>query len=274
MSHLLVEIPKEAPLKGFWVEIVAENWVKEDILYIPDNSYSSAYKRNMLIGGAEPVVENTYEEARQNVPSCRQITLKSRKLPGEVTKEKESEVSLNDESYFATTFKSLIKTNTTLSKGKEIAKRSAPGPRKAVYYLFQPLLFREKAENKLVNVDFGMPDLGNISPPSTGLKVMQWKNITREQLIYDLCGYLFHTHHEVCGTCKDCNNLMETEETLMEDFLPALYKYQRNDGSLKYATAVMFRRFREEENVIDSHSSSPNHIFVRDSYEEVLSNIK
>jgi hypothetical protein len=56
--HLLVEIPKEAPFKGCWVEIVAENWVKEDILYIPDNSYSSAYKRNMLIGGAEPVVES------------------------------------------------------------------------------------------------------------------------------------------------------------------------------------------------------------------------
>jgi hypothetical protein len=48
----------------------------------------------------------------------RQIILKSRKLPGEVTTEKDSEVSLNDESYFATTFKSSIKTNTTLSKGK------------------------------------------------------------------------------------------------------------------------------------------------------------
>jgi len=58
MSHLLVEIPKEAPLKGCWVEIVAENWVKEYIFYIPDNSYSSAYKRNMLIGGAGPVLES------------------------------------------------------------------------------------------------------------------------------------------------------------------------------------------------------------------------
>jgi hypothetical protein len=54
----------------------------------------------------------------QTGKGCRQITLKSRKLPGEVTTEKESEVSLNDESYFSTTFKSSIKTNTTLSKGK------------------------------------------------------------------------------------------------------------------------------------------------------------
>jgi hypothetical protein len=99
-------------------------------------------------------------------------------------------------------------------------------------------------------------------------------DITRDELVYDLCGYLIHTRHEVCGTCKDCNNLMETEETLMEDFLPAQYTYQRNYGSLKYATAAMFRTFREVENVIDSHFSSPNHIFVRDSYEEVLSKIR
>ncbi|KZS05454.1 Uncharacterized protein APZ42_031357 [Daphnia magna] len=140
MTILVLVNPKEAPLKGCWVEIVAENWVKEDILYITDNSYSSAYKRNMLI--------DTYEEARQNLPrakkglpilpndpsqtgrGCRQITLKSRKLPGEATTEQESDVSLNVESYFATTSKSLLKTNTTASKGKGIAKRSAPGPSK------------------------------------------------------------------------------------------------------------------------------------------------
>ena len=78
----------------------------------------------------------------------------------------------------------------------------------------------------------------------------------------------------VSPTCKDCNNLMETEETLMEDFLPAQYTYKRNYGSLKYATAAMFKTFCEVENVIDSHFSSPNQIFVRDIYEEVLSKIK
>jgi hypothetical protein len=36
----------------------------------------------------------------------------------------------------------------------------------------------------------------------------------------------------------------------------------------------MFKIFREVENVIDSDFSSPNHIFVQDSYEEVPSKIK
>jgi hypothetical protein len=58
MSHYIVEIPKDTPLEGCWIEIVAENWVKEDILYLPDDSYSAAYKLNMLIGGEEPNVES------------------------------------------------------------------------------------------------------------------------------------------------------------------------------------------------------------------------
>jgi hypothetical protein len=36
----------------------------------------------------------------------------------------------------------------------------------------------------------------------------------------------------------------------------------------------MFKIFREVKNEFDSHISSPNHIFDRDSYEEVLSKIK
>jgi len=58
-----------------------------------------------------PILPN---DPSQNGRVCRQITLKSRKLPGEVTTEQESDVSLNDESYFAS--KSLLKTNTTASK--------------------------------------------------------------------------------------------------------------------------------------------------------------
>ncbi|KAI9553656.1 hypothetical protein GHT06_021583 [Daphnia sinensis] len=78
---------------------------------------------------------------------------------------------------------------------------------------------------------------------------------TRDQLVYDLCGYLIRTRHEVCETCPDCNRLMETKESEMENFQLAQYTYQRSYGALKYAT-------------------SPDHIFVRDSYETVLSNIK
>ncbi|XP_045028039.1 uncharacterized protein LOC123466292 [Daphnia magna] len=134
----------------------------------------------MLIGGAEPVVESwesypcfkvihrfdTYEEARQNLPraekglpilpndpsqtgrGCRQTTLKSRLLPGEVTTEQESDVSLNDESYFATTSKSLLKTNTTASKGKGIVKRSAPGPSKSSLLPIPPSGLQKKKKKE------------------------------------------------------------------------------------------------------------------------------
>lgn len=97
---------------------------------------------------------------------------------------------------------------------------------------------------------------------------------TRDQLVYDLCGYLIRTRHEVCGTCSLCNALMETEETKMEDFMPAKYTFQRSFGDLKYATPAMFKTFRAVEDVIDAHFASPNHIFVRDSYDTVLENVK
>ncbi|KAI9551254.1 hypothetical protein GHT06_002298 [Daphnia sinensis] len=97
---------------------------------------------------------------------------------------------------------------------------------------------------------------------------------TRDQLVYDLCGYLIRTRHEVCETYPDCNRLMETEESEMENFQLAQYTYQRSYGALKYATVVMYKTFRAVENVIDSHFKSPDHIFVRDSYETVLSIFK
>ena len=43
--------------------------------------------------------------------------------------------------------------------------------------------------------------------------------------------------------------------------------------ALKYATKDMFKTFRAVEDVVDSHFTSPKHIFVRDSYEKVLSKI-
>lgn len=97
---------------------------------------------------------------------------------------------------------------------------------------------------------------------------------TRDQLVYDLCGYMIRTRHEVCDTCKDCNRLMETEESQMVDFMPAQYTYQRSYGALKYATVAMFKTFRAVEDVIDSHFKDANHIFVRDSYEAVMSKIQ
>lgn len=54
MSHYLVEVPKEPPLKGCWILIAAKNWIYEDVLYTPDNSYSHAYKLSLLKDGKDP----------------------------------------------------------------------------------------------------------------------------------------------------------------------------------------------------------------------------
>lgn len=63
---------------------------------------------------------------------------------------------------------------------------------------------------------------------------------------------------------------METEETKMEDFMPVKYTFKRSFGAFKYAIPAMFKTFRAVEDVIDSHFSSPNHIFFRDGYDIVL----
>lgn len=57
MSHLIVEIPKGLPSKGNWIYVVAENWIEDDVLYLPDETYSAAYKNSILKCGAPPDVE-------------------------------------------------------------------------------------------------------------------------------------------------------------------------------------------------------------------------
>lgn len=58
MSHLIVEIPKDLPSKGNWIHLVAENWIDDDALYLPDKKYSLAYKNTILKCGAPPDLEN------------------------------------------------------------------------------------------------------------------------------------------------------------------------------------------------------------------------
>ena len=41
---------------------------------------------------------------------------------------------------------------------------------------------------------------------------------TRDQLVYDLCGYMIRTRHEICHSCKEFNLLMETTKSDMENF--------------------------------------------------------
>ena len=45
MSHLIVEIPKILPLIGKWLYVAAENWIQEDILFLPNDSYVGIVKQ-------------------------------------------------------------------------------------------------------------------------------------------------------------------------------------------------------------------------------------
>jgi hypothetical protein len=60
MSHLIVGVPKILPLIGKWLYVVVENWIQEDILYLPNDSYSAAYKIQILKCGV-PRDEETWQ---------------------------------------------------------------------------------------------------------------------------------------------------------------------------------------------------------------------
>ena len=58
MSHLIVEIPKRGPGKDNWIYVIAENWIENEVLYLPDSKYSNTYKNQILKCGAPPDVES------------------------------------------------------------------------------------------------------------------------------------------------------------------------------------------------------------------------
>ena len=58
MSHLIVEIPKRGPGKDNWIHVIAENWIEDEVLYLPDSKYSNTYKNQILKCGAPPDVES------------------------------------------------------------------------------------------------------------------------------------------------------------------------------------------------------------------------
>nr|CAH0113735.1 unnamed protein product [Daphnia galeata] len=82
MVDLAAQVLKEPPLVGCWVFLVAKNWIYEDVLYTPDNSYSPAYKVGLLVNGKDPDIVtwertysfkvihefDSYEQARVNLP--------------------------------------------------------------------------------------------------------------------------------------------------------------------------------------------------------------
>jgi len=100
-------------------------------------------------------------------------------------------------------------------------------------------------------------------------------DITRDELVYDLCGYLLKTRKHVLD-CPDCARLLkaDTAEDLPEDFTACNYTIERSYGKLKLASVDMFKTFREVERAItDYFDKKGDHIYARDGYEIVLSKI-
>ncbi|KZS00864.1 Uncharacterized protein APZ42_002668, partial [Daphnia magna] len=126
-----------------------ENWIENDILFLPDNSYSAAHKIHLLKGGTHPDVVNwdrhhtfkiidtfgTYEEARLNLPRVesglpildnnntgrgqRERKKKKLTLPGESTTDFESE----NEVVSKPAPQSVVKANKHSKKSPKITSR-------------------------------------------------------------------------------------------------------------------------------------------------------
>ncbi len=65
---------------------------------------------------------------------------------------------------------------------------------------------------------------------------------TKNQGIYDVVGYVLHSRCRHILDCKECKNLMETEEHLLpQNFLAADYTAMRTHGGLKFPSIPMFK---------------------------------
>ena len=99
------------------------------------------------------------------------------------------------------------------------------------------------------------------------------KNVTNDELIYDICGYLLHSRSHVLD-CPMCKPLLKTEESqLPETFAPANYTLSRTYGYLKLASVQMFQCFKKVESLVNMHFLENKHIYVRDAFEKVIDDI-
>ncbi|XP_045034625.1 uncharacterized protein LOC123475690 [Daphnia magna] len=64
-------------------------------------------------------------------------------------------------------------------------------------------------------------------------------DVTNDELIYDICGYLLHSRSAVLE-CRKCKSLLKTEESqLPETFAPKNYTLTRTYGYLKLAKMLL-----------------------------------
>jgi hypothetical protein len=100
------------------------------------------------------------------------------------------------------------------------------------------------------------------------------KDVTRNNLIYDLCAFMFQTRGQLIS-CQECKETVVCEEAdLPDEFTAKQYTAFRNRGGLIFVTIPVFQSIREVEKIISSQFEDDGHYLVRDSYEICMSKIK
>lgn len=100
------------------------------------------------------------------------------------------------------------------------------------------------------------------------------KDEIKDELLYDLCGYLIKTRDSVWIDCSDCKKGLITKYgDLPNDFLSADYTASRNFGVLTFVTVDFFRIMQLVENVVSHFFDNSNHIYVNNCFEKVMSKL-
>ena len=98
-------------------------------------------------------------------------------------------------------------------------------------------------------------------------------DVTSNELVYDICGYILHSRSQVLE-CEKCKVLLKRNESqLPENYPPANYTLSRTYSDLELASERMFLTFRQVERIVDDHFASSEHVFIRDAFENVVNQI-
>jgi hypothetical protein len=96
----------------------------------------------------------------------------------------------------------------------------------------------------------------------------------KNEMIYDMCGYLVKTRDSVWKNCPDCMKAIITKyEDLPSTFLSAEYTAERNHGGLTFVTVNFLKIIRFVADVISKFFYNNEHIYVSNCYESVISEL-
>ena len=89
----------------------------------------------------------------------------------------------------------------------------------------------------------------------------------RNELIYDVCGYLFHTRDHLI-VCKECHaSVIANNGDLPDYFIAKEYTVFLTRGGLLFATIPVYKTIREVETVVASHLDYEKQYLIGDSYD-------